>query len=254
MQISGGSRVVSIQGWKYSRVKKSTAKVKLSAPAQDPPVFRCSFSHPRGARRTLCVCVVWARVCSSHPRCLYAVWKVICFGSFPAFLDGSVMPFMPHPHCEPWREEAKPGETEARRQCKELWASRVPILPVQLSWIWKVKFSPLQRCRVGLSQDSINCGEALAWETLSWAKEWIHRGKRLIWADRHGGTAVGCKCPMEEKREGREGGSKKGRYAESFLQMMVFWITLRGVLTQQSQQYGSFLHLPSHTRTCWTLR
>lgn len=79
--------MVSIQGWTDSRVKKSIAKVKLAASAQDP-VFRFTFTHSR-----VCVCWMGVRVFSSiHGPC-----KGICFGSFPAFLSRGVMPFMPHP-------------------------------------------------------------------------------------------------------------------------------------------------------------
>lgn len=91
----------------------------------------------------------------------------------------------PPSHCEQWRGGAKLGETEALRQCEDTRDLRVPILLVQLSWIWKVKFSPLQRCRARLSQDSSYCGEGFGLRNLGHGQRRGYRegkdgGKTLI--------------------------------------------------------------------------
>lgn len=195
----------------------SIEKLKLFASAQDPPVFRFSFSHPCCARRIVCVCMCVLHGCTclhKHPRRLYTPWKGICFGSFPAFLGRGVMPSMPRPTVSDGMKRRNWVRLKHDDNVKR-WGTESPTLPMQLSRIWKVKFSTLQHCKAGLSQDSTYCGEAFAWEILSWPEERIQGGndggKKLIWTDRYGRTAVGCKRPMEETREGREIEAKKRR-------------------------------------------
>lgn len=139
-----------------------------------------------------------------HPRRLYAPWKGICFGSFPAFLGRGVMPLMPHRTVSDgvkrpnWVRPRHDGNVKRR-------GTESPILPMQLSRIWEVKFSPLQRCRAALSQDSTYCVKFLAKGEGTGRERWRIKINlnRQIWRD---------SCWVQTSyggKEGRQGGRQK---------------------------------------------
>lgn len=145
--------------WAGSTIKKSIAKVKPKI-----PLFSVFHFHtpalPKEQCVHICVCVALQRM-FSQASTLYAPWNGICFGFFPAFPGRGVMPFMPHPTANDGVKRRNWVRLRHDDNVKRRGTGS-PILPAQLSRIWKVKFTPLRRCRAGLSQDSTYCGEALA--------------------------------------------------------------------------------------------
>lgn len=225
-----------------ARVKKSKAEVKLSASAQYPHDFRFSFSHPRGARRALWVCVA-AHVCSSihTARALHGRGSVLA-PSQHSRAEASC-PSGPIPlWVVAWR-----SKTGWDRGTTTMWGDGGPrFRSYQRSCrgFGKWSFIPFGTVE-GLRQYSSYCGEALAWETWSSAKdpgrEWCCKKIDLNREIRRDSCWVVMSYGGKDRLWGRDWKKAKEeeRYAASFVQTtMVFWFTLRAVLTQQSQQYG----------------